>query len=238
MAEGNRLGGSGGGRAARAKVIRRPDGWPVDRFSVIEPVWAGETVACIGGGPSVTPEAVASLRGRARVIAINNAYLLAPWAEMCYFADYRWWDWHRAKPEFKAFAGAKVTIMGTGMLVSDPDVHMLHNYGTEGLSEKPNGLHTGCNGGFQAINIAVLAGAKRIVLLGYDMHYPGGRSHWHAGHPTKVPEAHYTGNYARLFDTALPQARKLGVSIVNASPGSRLRSFPIVSLETALTEYT
>lgn len=124
--------------------------------------------------------------------------------------------------------------MGTGMMVSDPEIHMLHNHGTEGLSEKPNGLHTGCNGGYQAINFAALAGAKRVVLLGYDMHYPGGRSHWHAGHPTKVPEQHYTGFYARLFATLLPQAKKLGVSIVNASIGSYLKTFPIVPLEEAL----
>lgn len=170
------------------------------------------------------------------MIAVNNSYALAPWAEISYFADFRWWEWHHARAEFKAFPGEKVTIENTGMLIRDERVHMLHNLGTEGLSEKPNGLHTGCNGGYQAINIATLAGAKKIILLGYDMHYPNGRSHWHAGHPTKVPEQHYTGNYARMFDTITAQLKRIGVLVVNASIGSRLKTFPIVPLETALAE--
>lgn len=153
---------------------------------------------------------------------------------MVYFADLRWWNWHNARAEFKAFSGHKVTIENTGMLVKDENVHMLHNYENEKLSENPNGIHTGSNGGYQALNIAYLAGAKRILLLGYDMRYTGGKSHWHAGHPVKVPEQHYSGMYAKKFDTMLPQLKARGVEVINCSLGSTIRCFPFKSLEEAL----
>lgn len=152
---------------------------------------------------------------------------------MLYFADTRWWVWHRGRREFIEFAGAKVTIENTGALIGDPEVFMLHNYDHEGLSERPNGLHTGSNGGYQAVNIAVLAGAKRILLLGYDMRFAGGRSHWHAGHPVKVDEGAYT-KYARNFNTMLPVLKKRGVEVINCTPGSAITAFARGELEACL----
>jgi len=220
--------------AKKSGPIRRPAGWPVDRFSVVERAWAGETVLCIGGGPSLAPAAIAAARGRCRAIAINNSYGIAPWAEICYFADARWWEWHKDKPEFRAFRGQKVTIGdGTGMMVSDPAVHMLHNYGADGLSEQPNGLHTGSNSGYQAVNIAVLAGAGRILLAGYDMKFAGARSHWHGGHPTRMPEDAYT-RYATRFASMLPQLARLGTRVINCTPGSAITCFPFSTLEAEL----
>ncbi|HCZ48509.1 MAG TPA: hypothetical protein DCZ11_05850, partial [Gammaproteobacteria bacterium] len=47
-----------------------------------------------------------------------------------------------------------------------------------GLSASPLRIHQGGNSGYQALNLAVLLGAERVILLGYDMH--GG--HWHGRH--------------------------------------------------------
>lgn len=118
-------------------------------------------------------------------------------------------------------------------MVKDPGVFMLHNLGSDGLSEIPNGLHTGSNGGYQAINIAVLAGAKKILLLGYDMRFPDGKSHWHKGHPVKVPECRYL-QYAKRFKSMLPQLQKLGVSLVNCTAGSAVTCFPFSTIDKEL----
>ena len=58
----------------------------------VPPIWRGATVVCLGGGPSLTAADAAQCRGRARVIAINDAYRLVPWADLLYFCDYRWWS--------------------------------------------------------------------------------------------------------------------------------------------------
>lgn len=119
-------------------------------------------------------------------------------------------------------------------MIRDEQVHMLHNLANEQLSETPNGVHTGSNGGYQAVNIATLSGAKRILLLGYDMHYPQGRSHWHSGHPVKVPEQHYTGTYAKKFATMTKQLARMGVEVINCSLGSSIKCFPFAPIEDAL----
>ncbi len=197
----------------------------------------------------MTQEAI-ELTRRARVIAVNDAYLVAPWADLLYFADHQWWKWHseglkkmwpwasfpaeEVKRRFAEFPGQKMTIENTGMMISDAAVFMLHNSGPDGLSEKPNAICTGCNGGYQAVNIAVLAGAKRILLVGYDMRFTGGRSHSHNGHPTRQPESAYA-RYAQSFKTMLPQLKRLGVEVVNCTPGSLIACFPRAELVDALT---
>lgn len=219
---------------------QRPDG-----FSEVRRAWESDVVVCIGGGPSLTQEQVDFVRGKARVIAINSAYLRAPWADVLYFADGpdRWYGWHCDRAEFQAFAGEKVTIeacmpglqdKGTPherKRVPDTSVHILKNLGVEGLSGDQCGLFNGRNSGYQAINLAVLAGALRIVLLGYDMRHQGGRDHWEGGgHPIATPEAELK-YYAKRFATLEQPLKALGVEVVNASPGSALDVFPRIPLD-------
>ena len=52
----------------------------------IPPEWTGETAFLLGGGPSLKGFNAECLRGR-RVIAINNSWELAPWADVLYFCD-------------------------------------------------------------------------------------------------------------------------------------------------------
>jgi hypothetical protein len=74
-------------------LLRRRN-WPYDRLSSVQRVWEGQTVVCIGGGPSLTLEQIEAIPEGCPVIAINDAYLWAPSADVCYFADSRWWEWH------------------------------------------------------------------------------------------------------------------------------------------------
>ena len=70
-------------------------------------LWPGETLACLGVGPSLTAAQVAALRGKTRSIAINDAWRLAPWADVLYACDGRWWRKHKGVPAFK---NLKVTL--------------------------------------------------------------------------------------------------------------------------------
>jgi len=188
--------------------------------------WEGETVLCVGGGPSTTQELVNLARGRCRVIVINNAYALAPWADAHYFADFHWWQWHKDKPEYKAFEGQRISIQDSAQHFhkDEPSIYVLRNGGGQGLSDKPDAVNTGSNSGFQVLNIAYLSGAKKILLLGYDMRFEKGRCHWHAPHPNRTPEQSYH-RYAKRFSTTENQLKAAGVDVVNCSPGSMIRNF-------------
>ena len=72
-----------------------------------------KTFVLVASGPSLTQEQVDYCRGKAKVIAVNDNYLMVPWADYLYFADRKWLAWHKDNPEFKAFKGQKVTQFHT-----------------------------------------------------------------------------------------------------------------------------
>lgn len=232
----------------------------VDR---VAKAWAGKTVVCIAAGPSVTAEQLriveqARQADEVRAIAINDMYLVAPWADICYFADLRWFKWHtgglakswpwvqftdaEVRDAFARFPGQKVTIRQYGNTPGGkekrateygPSVFILRNYGCDGMSERPDGLHTGKNSGYQALQIAAHAGARRVLLLGYDMRFVGGRSHSHDGHRERTGESSY-GEYARKFHTIEQPLRQMGVEVLNCTPGSLIGSFKHAKLAEVL----
>ncbi|MCH8999187.1 MAG: hypothetical protein IID48_13140 [Proteobacteria bacterium] len=209
-------------------MTREP--WSVPRL------WPGSTIACLGGGPSLSRHQVDRLRGRARVIAVNDAYKLAPWAEVLYACDWRWWLKHGGVPDF---AGLKVTLSNSrGHLDAYPDIEIVENTGTEGLERDPRGLRTGRNGGYQAINLAVHLGAKRVLLLGYDMKADArGRTHWfgdHADWPTRAGV--FSGVMLPQFAKLAGELEALGVAVVNCTLDSALDVFAKVPLEQALAD--
>lgn len=223
----------------------------------IDPEWVGYTAIVVATGCSLADKDFADLnrvrrlreRDGCRVIIINDNYLIAPWADALYFADVRWWEHHREKPFFRDFPGRKISIEnGAGRFCTDCTVlkNMSLTGGTMGrLSKDPTGIYTGQNSGYQAINVAVLYGCTRIVLLGYDMRAkevpitePGKSgvrmsNHWFGEHPWPSDPSSYRffrEEFARMAVTA----KMAGLEILNATPGSALESFPMVTLDEAM----
>lgn len=228
-----------------------------DRFSEVLPIWPGQTVVLLGGGPSLTPDQVELARvahavGAVRCIAINDAYLWAPWADVHYAADAHWHRWHtegidkpllglgaaEVRARWTSFAGQKCSIENGGGNVDDDAVHLLRNaHGAVhgfGLSLNRRMLVTGRNSGFQALNLAVLAGAKTIILLGFDgKPAQDGKTHWFGDHPKLESSAVYA-LYRQAMSMAENELAAAGVSVVNCSPGSAIDAFPKMALEDVL----
>lgn len=235
-------------------ILRRIEG---SRFSEILPGWTGETVIIIGGGPSLTEEQVeiarqASVEGRCKAVAVNDSYLWATWAALLYAADSHYWRDHSAgvaKPaigltaeqvreRFHAFAGERCSIQNSGANITDERVHIVQNltHPKHGnlLSDNPRFLATGRNSAYQVTNLVILAGAKRIVLLGIDGRPAAdGRTHWSGGHRRPTPELAYP-EYVKAFAEGAAAVKNAGVAIINASPGSAIDSFPMMAIEDAL----
>jgi hypothetical protein len=128
-----------------------------------------------------------------------------------------------------------VTIENGDGFPDDPAIYTLHNHGAAGLCEKTNGLMTGQNSGFQAINLAVLAGAKRIALLGYDMKATGGKAHWFGDHPIQTAPSVFSA-MINNFPSLVKPLGTLGVEVLNCTPGSALECFPKRALESVLPD--
>lgn len=190
-----------------------------------------QTWTLIGGGPSLILEDVEAVRARTRVLAINDAYRLAPWADVLYAADEKWWSWHQGVP---SFSGPKYAIESSRP-VTWPDVRVLRNTGPLGLETDPSGLRAGHNSGYQAINLAVHFGALRILLLGYDLAPAAdGRTHWFGDHPDRRVSPYPEMRAA--FDTLVEPLAALGIEVVNCSRRTALHAFPCAPLEQMLEE--
>lgn len=219
------------------KVCRRRNGWPLDRFSEVIPgIWSGYAVVCVAPGPSLNAEQCELIRcaqkaGTAKVIAVNSAIKHVPFADVHYFADAQYWKWNKDKPFFSEFEGQRITIEPTGLEVTDPRIHMLRDGGASGLSVDSPAICNGRNGGYQIVNIATLAGGNPIALVGYDMKHIGGKDHAEGcGHPVRTP-AENLATYARNFRSMIEPLKQIGVTVLNATPGSAIDCFPRVGLE-------
>lgn len=129
------------------------------------PEWAGQTVAVLASGPSMSAAVASSLREH-KTIAVNHTHSLAPWADMLVALDGNW------PPEWRAFKGLRVTG------VADDTLDALYAgpmYETIALG--PNHTVEIRNSGLASVRIAAAMGAARIILAGFD--HPARGGHWY-----------------------------------------------------------
>lgn len=152
----------------------------------------------------------------------------------------RWWEKHHAEPAFRSFAGRKATLHNYALKAKYREYLLLGNaharHGCrEGLSLEPGWMVPGYNTGHTALNLAVQLGATLILLLGFDMRWLNGRSHFHDGHPFQAHEDGYP-LMIQAFNATVEPLAKLGVRVINCSPISRLECFTKLSLSEALSK--
>jgi len=195
----------------------------------------GTTWAIIACGSSVQASDINQLEGRARVIVVNDSWRLCPWADVLYAADQRWWKHHQYVLTFK---GERWTQQqGT---VDWPEeaklagIQVIHSVNNPGISFDPQQIHTGMNSGFQALNLAVLWGATRILLLGVDMAILDGKRHWFGDHPRGLHRNSPYASFSKAFILAAPQLKRAGIEVINCSLRSTLNCFPKMTIAETL----
>lgn len=104
----------------------------------------------------------------------------------------------------------------------------------EGLSREPNTINSGGNSGFQAISLAALFGAAKIVLLGYDMQRTSGKSHWHGDHRGGLPNGRGFASWAARMAPLAKDLHSRGIEVYNCTRTTALQCFPTARLEDVL----
>jgi len=207
----------------------------------------GETVAILAGGPSLTRAQVDACRGRCRLIAINRTYALAPDADWLYGADVGgFWLWCAGptrvnvdEPNAFDFAGTKIVawVPRDGAQQYFPrliaaDVKLIKHCAPQqrmGLSDDP-GMMLGPNSVHNVLSVIHHTGAKRVILLGVDMRNSG---HWHSEWPDGAMSSDYE-TFRPALATLVDPLRRAGVEVLNATPDSALKCWPIIDLSEAL----
>ena len=165
------------------------------------------------------------------VIAVQDAYRLVD-ADILYGCDARWWKHHKGCPDFK---GQKWASHNHRDHADDKrevaelyGLNLIKGTAGDGYSTDPDVIHYGDNSGFQAINLAIAFGATYIVLVGYDMRFVEGKSHFFGDHPKGLYQRKEYAAFIKKF-TEPPE----GVTIINATPGSALEIYPIMEFRDA-----
>ena len=175
-------------------------------------IWKGQTVACIASGPSLTLDDVEAVRDAGlKTIVTNTTYRIAPWADILFGMDSRWWAAHA--DEVKAFAGMRYAAAPGAVKAGARSL-----YGSKWF------VNFG-NSGAGAIGIACHAGARRILLLGYDCQKSGSLVHWHGDHTSGLGNANSMKLWPGQFARAAAHAAMKGTHVVNCSKSTALKCF-------------
>jgi len=201
--------------------------------------WHDEPCFIIAGGPSLTGFDFERLRGKGRIIAINRAFEFCGFADVLFFMDNKFYKICHDKPErlakWRAFEGHKVFLNLMGRRYDD--CYSVRSLGRNGLSGSvAKGLYHGNNSGIGALNLALCLRARPIYLLGYDMRFEGGRSHFHDGYGPR-PHENVIRSFIRDFERMAKYMRGKG-HIVNLNPRSALRIFPFGDIDEVLKDGT
>ncbi len=198
------------------------------------PDWSGQTAVVIGTGPNAKDAPLGLARGLARAVAVKSSWKLAPWADALYGLDKGWWIANRGVPNF---AGLKISPSPTAARV-----YRLRQVSLKGRAEILTG-ETGVLGcglriggghsGFQAINLAIQFGAKKIILVGFDMTLSKGE-HWDRNQAGVArADKGRVDSWRIALDGCAEQFKSLGIEVVVVGD-SALTAFPKMTLAEAL----
>lgn len=193
-----------------------------------EPLFEGASVAVLGNGPSLSMESIIDLDPR-YVIAVNSAIRLCPNAYVLFSRDSNWCQKYPTLID-SAWSTLKVTskldaAKERGMLL----VRMERRESFAAVGHPA--IRYGLSSGHAAVSLAIAMGAKEIVLYGFDGRFVDGRSHWHDDYvePRREVYATFVTGW-RGWNAA---AKAVGVSILNATPGSAITEFPFLGMAVA-----
>jgi hypothetical protein len=195
-----------------------------------------DAFVCIASGPNLAPEQCdaaqrAADAGAVRIVVVNDCWRLAPRADILYAADKKWWDLHIAAVR-AGFSGECWTTHAAASVAHS--LRYIESKPGAGLFPRHESrISQGANSGFQAMMLARLFGARRILLLGYDMQRTGGRSHWFGDHPKPLTNGD-PAYWRAHFDTVAPLLAAEGTEVVNCSAATALACFPRLPLAEAL----
>lgn len=172
-------------------------------------------VTVLATGPSMSQQIADFVRGKCKVVAVSDAYKIAPYADAIVSNDAAWW---RVHPQAMKLPGRKFCA----------GIHV----GTERLRGTAE-FSTGLNSGLQGVRVARdELGGRKILLSGFDLSAANGQ-HFFGLHPAPLKNT-APERFAEMIAQFERVQMRPDVRIINCTPGSALTRFEFSTLETEL----
>jgi hypothetical protein len=193
------------------------------------------TLTILATGHSLTKAQVNYVkRSVTDVMAINESFLMAPWADYLYAGDTKWWE-HYGELVQQRFNGELFTISKPASEKA-PYPEYVEGSNREnsagGLCVARGHVYYGGNSGHVALNLAYHFGYDRVILLGFDLH--GG--HWFKDgfRPAHLNRESPYEHFKCTLGAILTDLDNHGVLVYNCTPNSKLPYIPYTPLEEVL----
>lgn len=218
-------------------------------FWNVPKMWLGSTVFIIGGGNSLnttglewSKETKSQILDQIcsdlkpiwdeRVIGVNDAFLLGDWVDICWFGDSRWYEWNKSK--LAQFPGLKACCCPQMVKKSkEIGIKVLERGKPLGLEINSCRVSWNNTSGTSAISFAANLGARKIVLLGFDMFITDKVNHnWHENHQIQLGDKNNPyPRFLKSFEHIAKDAEKRGIEIINCSMNSTIKEFPKITFK-------
>lgn len=164
---------------------------------------------------------------------------------MIHGCNYQFWDYYW--PKIKGFRCHKWTTRPE-LQGKYEGLNYIREEWIDGLSTDKSYIAAHHGTGPQVINLAYHYGCEVIILIGWDMKYPGkvtnteylGKRHYFGEYPKELqhwPRTEANGDLGGLIkevETIKPE--DYGIEIINCTPESALTCFPLKSLSECLKD--
>ena len=220
---------------------------------MIPKLYPGETAIVAGTGPSLTPESIelcnqARQAGKARIFVANRAHELFDADVMLAMnaAFYPLWQNLLKDKTFDKWTTDRTTTTIPAPASVASDVRYIDIRWDKGLSRDPSYICAHHGTGPMLVNIAYLYGCTRLLLIGWDMRYPGKVSDREYNQPRRYlgedelsilgwPKTGPDGERPLLIkEMQTINPSDYDIEIINCTPGSALTHFPMHSLSECL----
>lgn len=181
-------------------------------------------------------------------ITVNDSWRCNHHAAALYAADGRWWSTIDQPTGLSYIRLIREFFRGTLWTCDEPaarehGINLIRIERAGGLSSTEGVIRTGGqigNSGAQAINLAYLMGARRLVLVGFDMRRDEvdgkpDQVHWFGDHPKGLSNSPPFAHFIRGMGELAADLHRAGVEVINCSQRSALSYWPKRALDDALT---
>lgn len=217
---------------------------------MIEPIYQGETAVICATGPSITPEVIkiVSEAKKAKQVKLFGMNLAFTVFDLDLLHGCNWQFWTHYWEQVKDLSCDKWT---TRPELKDKFIGLnyIEERWIDGLSTDTSYIAAHHGSSAQTIGLAYHYGIKVMLLIGFDMRFPGKidryrykeKRHFHD--ETPITEKHWpmTGKNGELdglireFETINPDDYE--IQIINCTPNSAMTHFPMMDLDEALRKY-